>query len=243
MLNGRRFGDRCEFHEPDAIREGVADGPRGLDRQAGLAHTPRADKRYQSTRSDLRGKTFHLVATADKARRRERQIPQTPAGRPQRRELPGHPRANQLKQGLRARQTLEWVLPECDQLHAAAQLVTYQLLSRQGHQHLTTMSEAHHPGSAVHGQPEIVAVTLLRCSDMYPHTDPERHPDRPRLGLQQSLSVNRSRDRISRSGERRAERIPRSGEHKPTTTLDRTTNKIVMARQRQPHRVGLPLPQ
>lgn len=66
----------------------------------------------------------------------------------------------------------------------------------------------------------------------------------PRLhGPHAYRRIKRSAYRISRGPKRRTKRVASRGEHRPTTTLDRTTNKHVMAGQRDPHRAGMPLPQ
>jgi hypothetical protein len=84
----RGVGQGRQLHQPDAVRVRRPQGPRRLERQAGLAHAPGAGQRHQARAGGRPGQQPRhlgpLRLPADEGGQRRRQVPRRGGGRPPR---------------------------------------------------------------------------------------------------------------------------------------------------------------
>lgn len=104
------------------------------------------------------------------------------------------------------------------------------------------MGQAHEPGGAVEGRPEVVAVALVRLTHMQAHAHPELEAHRPTFPLQGPLRVERRCKRVPRGPESTGERVPGSGEHHPAVRIDGFPQDRIVTLESLSHHVRVPFP-
>ena len=122
-------------------------------------------------------------------------------------------------------------------------IVHEQLCSRCRNEHLAALTGCANPGCSIHGGPEVVAVTFVRCPSVQAHTHPDPSVLRPALRDQLPLRV----DRRGRSSRRRRERcrgpITARRKHVTAALPNCTRDQLIMVRESLSHRLLGPFPQ
>ena len=128
----RGVGEGGERHEEDAVLELIQEISRRLQRQAGLARAPRTGEGKEAhlgshkPPSDL----LHLPLASDERGGLHGQVVRAALERPQRREIGGQIRRQELEDALGAGEVLQAVFPQIPQFRVHRQVIPHQILGR-----------------------------------------------------------------------------------------------------------------
>jgi len=198
------FVEYCgQIAEPGAVSELWAHRASALERHSGLSSTASAGKGYQPLIDEEVDDRLNILGAADQPVGAAREVARPrwarqkrPLRRPQRF---GH----QLPDADRRGQAVQNVFAEGDQIEP----VLEQFGRQPRHQGLTAAGSTHHPGSAVHRRPEIVAAALGRLTRMEPDSDPDLRSVGPGFCTQRHLRIHGGVDGVTGASKCRSERV------------------------------------
>ena len=241
----RGVGNGGERHEEDAVLELVQEVRRRLQGQAGLARAPRtgegkeAHLGSQKPPSDL----LHLPLAPDERGGLHGQVVRAALERPQRREIGGQIRRQELEDALGAGEVLQAVFPQIPQLCTHRQLVPHQLLGRQREERLPPVTRRQEPGDPVQGRAEVVPVPLLGAPCVQGHAHQQGSVLTPVFVYQQrSLGREGRLQGLGGGGECGAEGVSHRLEYVAPVGFDGAPQDLVVAGEGGTHPLRVPLP-
>ena len=237
--------ERCQLDEPHARAGPVEERRSGLQGEPGLAHSARAGDRHDAGTVQQSAQLPELTLASHERRDLCRQVvgEARVLERTQGSELLDQPRCAHLEQSQRLGEVAEPVLTEVEQRHVRRQRRSYELGDGLGHQHLPAVCRPQHAREAIQHRADVVAVPRRELAGVHSHPNLDVRPVGPRLRSQSPLRGDRGCDRVGRRLEDGMERIADHLEDVPAVAFDRGAHELVMARERDAHRVWVVLPQ